>query len=440
MHPFIRPLYAAAGLVAEAAAAAVPGATGKVRRALTVRKQVARRFEQWGRRLRQPSRPLLWIHAPSVGEGLQARPVLQALRTMHPEFQLAYTYFSPSAASFAAALDVDFYDVLPFDTARGASTVLGALRPTAIIFSKLDVWPMLVEEAHRRAIPLALISATLSAGSSRSSKFAKLLLRDAYAQLSAVGAISAPDAARLIALGCRAEAVRITGDTRFDQVIARARDTTEMDSLLAPLRSDRPTLVAGSTWPADEREIFPALTDARIRERRLRMIIAPHEPTALHLAPIEQWATESGLRHARLGAVAAATADIVIVDRVGVLGDLYALGDIAFVGGGFHAAGLHSVLEPAAYGIPVVFGPRHSTSRDAALLIEAGGAREVRDREQLISTLSRWLDDPIDRRAAGSSARQVVDDNAGATQRSVALIESILPGPSIPARLPLGAR
>ena len=430
MHPLARLAYTAAGSFAEAAAALVPRGGGKVRRSLGARKHVLGRFARWGDESRDKARPLVWFHAPSVGEGLQARPVVEALRARHPEIQIAYTFFSPSAEAFSKTLGADFRDVLPFDTPRAARAVLDALRPTVLVFSKLDVWPALVEEARRRDLPVALLSATLAPGSSRRGGVARLFLRDSYASLTAVGAISREDAERLIELGCRAAAVEVTGDTRVDQVIARAGRADLTSDLLAPLRSDRPTLVVGSSWPADERELLPALAEIHGSAPRLRTIVAPHEPTASHIAPIERWAAATGLRLARLGAASARSADVVLVDRVGVLGDLYALADLAFVGGGFHAAGLHSVLEPAAYGAPVIFGPRHGDSRDASLLLTAGGARAVHTGDDIAVVIRTWLDDPVARRRAGAAARQVVEENAGATEKSVVLVERLLAGAS----------
>lgn len=426
MNPLVRALYVAAGAAAEAAASITPAGGGKLRRSLAARRGVSRRFSSWTGR--DPRRPLLWMHAPSVGEGLQARPVLAALRAGHPALQLAYTYFSPSATELATRLDVDFRDVLPFDTPSGARTALAALRPDAIVFSKLDVWPLLASEAKSRGVGLGLISATLPAGSSRLRGFAPRLLREAYAALDAVGAISAEDAERLVLLGCRPSSVTVTGDTRFDQVWSRAAAAERAGPLLAPLVSARPTLVAGSTWPADERELLPAITAVRALHPELRVIVAPHEPTSDHLSAVERWATDARIRLARLDTPAAATADVVLVDRVGVLGELYALADIAFVGGAFHGAGIHSVLEPAAYGVPVLFGPRHANSREAAHLIAAGGATAAPDRVSLTAVLRRWLDDTTARRAAGDAARGFVSRNLGATARSVALIESLLSG------------
>jgi 3-deoxy-D-manno-octulosonic-acid transferase len=122
----------------------------------------------------------------------------------------------------------------------------------------------------------------------------------------------------------------------------------------------------------------------------------------------------------------AAESDVIIVDRVGVLGDLYALASVAYVGGGFHAAGLHSVLEPAAFGVPVTFGPRHAGSRDALALLRAGGAAAFSDERSAVATITRWLRDESQRRSAGDEARQVVREGLGAAKRSTELVESLL--------------
>lgn len=420
-----RLLYGAAGQLARGAAAVAPAAEGKLWRALRARRGIRARYAAWGAGGRDADRPLLWMHAPSVGEGLQARPVLQIARQRRPELQLAYTFFSPSAASFAGSLEVDFADYLPFDTAGDARAALDALRPDALVFSKLDVWPALVAEASRRGVPLGLVSATLAHSSSRRRGPAAALLRGAYSRLDRVGAIDDDDAVRLVALGVRDGAIEVTGDTRYDQVWARARATEPGSGILAALASGRPTLVAGSTWPADEDVLLPAWTALHRRLPEARLVVAPHEPTAAHLEPIERWATANRLRLARLD-VADADSDVVLVDRVGVLGDLYALAGAAYVGGGFHAAGLHSVLEPAAFGVPVLFGPRWQASRDAALLQRSGGGVAVADADDLSRRLATWLGAPAALSEAGACAKSVVENGLGAAERSYELVETLL--------------
>lgn len=425
MHPLLRVPYAALALAADGIAQLpLPGA-GKLTRSLRARATAADTLVRWGTESRRAERPLIWMHAPSVGEGLQARPVLERLRAAHPGWQLAFTHFSPSAERFAAALDVDVRGYLPFDRRVHAERVLDALRPTVIVFSKLDVWPVLAERAAARGIPLGLISATMSAQSGRRGPLARALSRDAFAALTRVGAVDRADADRLAASGVDAARITITGDTRYDQVASRAAGVDRSAAPLARLASPRPTLVAGSTWPADERVLLPAWQALRLEVPDARLIIAPHEPTAAHCAPIRAWATAAGLSLRDLDA-AGPDHDVVLVNRIGVLGDLYALGDAAFVGGGFHAAGLHSVLEPAAFGRPVLFGPRHHASRDARLLHERRGGEPVRDAGALTRALRILFTEDDTRLRAGNAALETVRQGLGASDASVALIESLV--------------
>jgi 3-deoxy-D-manno-octulosonic-acid transferase len=415
--------YEGVAQLARAVGALAPASDNKLVATFAARRGVRERYRAFAR---DPARALLWMHAPSVGEGLQARPVLELFRARRRDLQLAYSYFSPSARSFAAALDVDFRDVLPFDARADMRAALAALAPNALVFSKLDVWPTLAREASRRGTRLGLVSATLAARSSRRSGVASAILRDAYARLDRVGAISTDDADRLVALGVPPRRVTITGDVRYDQVWARAARADRDGSLLRPLRDARPTLVAGSTWPADEAALLPAWAGAVNKGDRARLIIAPHEPTPAHLAPIETWSRERGLRVARLGAPNVQEADVILIDRLGVLGDLYALADLAFVGGGFHDVGLHSVLEPAAFGAGVLFGPRHDASRDAHLLLDGDGAVTVNGTGALQDTIARWLRGADDWRAIGERARGIVHAGLGAAERSYALVAELL--------------
>ena len=426
MHPFLRLPYAALIGVARATAELPLPGNGKLVRALKARRGVVERFESWARAHRDPTRALLWMHAPSVGEGLQARPVLERIRARHPQVQLVYTHFSPSAERFAAGLDVDVADYLPFDSARAMRRVLDALRPTALVCAKLDIWPQLTAEAAARGVRLGLISATLGEGSSRRGRLGRALSQDAFASLDAVGAVDAEDAARLVAAGVRSDRVIVTGDTRYDQVAARAATADRSSELLAPQVSERPTLVAGSTWPADDAVFFEAWLRVIREVPAARLIIAPHEITSDHLEAVRDWAALSGLSLGLLGSPDALGADVVLVDRVGVLGDLYALADAAYVGGGFHSAGLHSVLEPAAFGAPVIFGPRFANSRDARILLEHHAAASARDVRSLAAALTIPLAEYDTRRAAGEAARRVVESGLGAADRSTALVEQLL--------------
>lgn len=373
------------------------------------------------------SRPLLWVHAPSVGEGLQALPVIQRFRDAHPRTQLVYTHFSPSAERFAITVGADFFDYLPFDDLNETAAVLDAIRPTAIVFSKLDVWPNLVENAVGLNVKLGLLSATVPESSRRRSGLALLALRDAYASLDVVGAISPSDAERLLAMGVRGDRLTVTGDTRYDQVWARATSpSSTRDTLVTRYRDDsRPTLVAGSTWPSDEQRLLPAWLQLRKQIDSVRLIIAPHELSKDHLVSIERWARENSLTLSRTSESSSQVTDVVLVDQYGILGDMYAVADTAYVGGGFHGAGLHSMLEPAAFGVPVLIGPMHADNRDAGLLVAGGGAVRCPGPGDISARLLAWFRNPAVHQRASASARRVVEAGLGAADRSVELVESL---------------
>lgn len=424
------------------AAAAVGGRVGarfnaKLARGLEGRRGLGERYATWADGGRDPRHPLIWFHAPSVGEGLQVKPVLDALRAEHPDWQLVYTFFSPSAERLARSLPVDFADYLPLDRPRAVREGLVALTPSALVFGKLDVWPELALAAAARGVRLGLISATVSPGSSRLAWPARQWAAPAYAALDRVGAISEADADRLAQLGARQDVISVTGDTRYDGVAQRAAGLDrgkEPFAVLAATGAGSFTIVAGSTWPADERVLLPAFADLVARtDGRVRLVIAPHEPAASHLAGVtdaaRRWRLPSPMLLSRYdGTPSPENGSIVLVDRVGVLADLYALGAVAYVGGGYHRAGLHSVLEPAAFGVPVCFGPRWEMSRDAAALIRSGAAIALPEdgRATLVAQWLRWRDDPSTRRSAGSAAAAVVKEGAGATIRTVALVRELL--------------
>ena len=402
----------------------------KARRSLEGRRELIERLELWAKENRNEA-ALVWFHAPSVGEGLQTRPVIEALRELRPDIQILYTYFSPSAQKFAEELPVDYADYLPFDVVADLMRVMEAVRPSAIVFGKLDVWPNVTRVAGWCDVPLALVSATLAPDSSRLRWPARGLLGPAYGRLDAVGAISVEDAARLAQLGVPADRIEITGDARFDQVWARAQavdPTRPPISLLAG--HDGLTLVAGSTWPEGEKHLVPAVAKLRASHPDLRAVFVPHEPTDDHLRRLESHLEVDELAHVRLSEVEsgeAAPAEVIVVDKVGVLGELYAVADIAYVGGGFGKKGLHSVLEPAALGAPVLFGPRHANAREAGELIERRGAVAVKNGAELERTLERWIDDPVARRAAGEAASNYIQTNLGAGKRNAYLITKLLP-------------
>lgn len=404
----------------------------KLARGVRGRRGAVERLAAWSPS-RDPGRPLVWVHAPSVGEGLQARAVVEEFRHRNPAAQIAFTFFSPSAEALASAMPADVVDYLPWDLPDEVGAALDLLRPDVVAFSKTDVWPNLTREADRRGIRMAMLSGTLPASSSRLRGPARMLLGPAYSRLERVAAISEDDAARFERLGVSPARISVMGDAHFDRVLQRAAEVDLASELLRPLspRADQRTIVAGSTWPADEERLLPVIAGLRAADPGVRAVVVPHEPGTAHLESAERAMDELGLPHRRLTHLRGdwAGEEVLLVDRVGVLGQLYALADLAYVGGGWGTAGLHSVLEPAAFGVPVVFGPRHANAREAGELVVRGGAFSVTDQPQLDSVLRRLLTEPPLRSRAGSAALSYVEAGRGAAERGARLLEELLTGP-----------
>jgi 3-deoxy-D-manno-octulosonic-acid transferase len=391
------------------------------------------RLAGWAAGGRDPARPLVWLHASSVGEGLQAESVLLDLRRLLPEAQYVYTHFSPSAEPLARGLPVQAADYLPYDLPAEADRLLAALRPNLIVFAKLDLWPELVTRAAARGIAVAMVAATVSPGSGRLRWPARPLLRQGYRAVQTAAAVSEEDAERLARLGVPADRIRVLGDPRFDSVLRRIADVPR-DSPLLRLGAGAPTLVAGSTWPGDEAVLLPAFARLRASHPETRLILVPHEPTAAHLAAVERAAAAARLPVPVRLSAAGEAAPLVLGDRVGVLATLYGAGTMAWVGGGFGRAGLHSVLEPAAWGVPVAFGPRWQESRDAGLLLAAGAAAALTRSgagavDELLGIWRGWVEDDARRTAEGERARTVVERGLGASRRSAEMLAEVISSP-----------
>jgi 3-deoxy-D-manno-octulosonic-acid transferase len=407
------------------------------------RRGAAERLSAWGAGKRDAARPLVWLHASSVGEGLQAESVLLELRRRCPTAQYVYTHFSPSAMSLARRLPVDVADYLPYDLPRPVERLLGALAPDLLVFSKLDLWPELAVRAAARGATVVLVAATVSPGSGRLRWPARALLRAGYEAVGAAAAVSEEDAERLALLGVFPERIRVLGDPRYDSVVERIAGVSEDEPLLRFGR-DAPTLVAGSTWPEDEAVLLEAFARVLATHPTARLILVPHEPTERHLRSAERSAGRLGLPAPLRLSRAEGAVPLLLVDQVGVLARLYGAGSMAYVGGGFGRAGLHSVLEPAAWGLPVSFGPRWGESRDAGALLQAGAARALPGQgraavEEMVEIWSAWIERGDERQTAGGRAKSLVERGRGAAAQSAELLAGLISS-ARPRRSPSGAR
>jgi 3-deoxy-D-manno-octulosonic-acid transferase len=294
--------------------------------------------------------------------------------------------------------------------------MLEALRPRLLVFSRADVWPELAWAALARERPLALVGGTVRRLSGRLRWPARQLLRSVFRELAYAGAASAPDAARLLRLGVRPEVLETTGDPRHDQVIERLPDWATIRPL-SSWAAEGSLLVAGSTEPRDDRLLLEAFSRLRTRQPTARLLLCPHQPDAARTAWIRTQARRLGIDTLPWGGGSLqGGTPCVVVERLGVLADLYLLGTLAYVGGGMGTGGVHAVIEPAACALPVIVGPR-GHSEDVTRLLAAGGATALPGRnalEAMTRAWDGWLDDAAARRRAGLTARRALEPGAAA--------------------------
>lgn len=406
---------------------------GKIARGLEGRRGLGRRWRENAPRL-EPGQRLVWFHVSSVGEFLQARPVIDLLASRHPaRLRFALTFFSPSGIDYLERHDrtrlnpaVVFTDYLPLDTSSNARFCIDTLRPSAIVFVKFDLWPNLIVEADRAGIPLLLVSGTLSPGSWRLSRAARGFYRSLYARLDAIAAITGEDAARFADGMADPSRVSVAGDTRFDQVCARI--DAPASALPPSIAADpRRFVIAGSTWPRDEAVTIPGFARLRAADPGAALVIAPHEPTPQRLGEIDRLLAAHGLEGARLSGLGGdpAAVPVIVADGVGYLAELYRAGAIAYVGGSW-TTGVHNVMEPAVAGLPVLFGPKIDNSWEAGRLVELGAGRIVRTPGEFADAAARLLGDGSERERLGRIARDFIRGGCGAAARCADIIEQRL--------------
>jgi 3-deoxy-D-manno-octulosonic-acid transferase len=364
---------------------------------------------------RLDSRPVVWVHGASVGELLTARPVVRRLRTFHPTPAIAVSYSSPSAAEWRGLTWADHDDFLPLDTPEHVGPVLDAVRPAAIVLARGDLWPEFLTQAHQRRIPVTIIGASIRPASRRLRRPFRSLYAGLLEGVSWIGAATQRDTERWRQLGARAALIELSGDPRHDDVLERTTQREPLRALEGWAR-DRSLLVAGSTEPGDEGPLGTAIRAVLSERERTRVLLVPHDPSPRVLHRLVARLERARVRSASWAPTDRTVPDTacIVIATTGILNDLYALGAIAYVGGGFRRGMLHTVVEPAVYGVPILTGPRTDASPDARDMAAAGGLVAARSARDLATHWLSWMDDDDARVAAGLAARRCLAAGAAA--------------------------
>lgn len=388
----------------------------KIREGLKARKnQFQRLAAEIGK---ATGRKRILFHCTSAGEWLQALPIIEKMKAMDPQLYIMVSFFSPSGYKFAkspAEVDLKFY--LPLDSRGAARRLFKLLKPDLWIISKFDIWPNHVMAAARLNIPMVVTSATLSADSKRDKGASKGFNKFVYNKISHLFPISEADKRRFQAMVPDERKYTVAGDTRYDHVHNRGLRASDAGDVAIFNGEKAITIIAGSTWPSDEKHILPALADLCAEYPNLRVIVVPHELHENHLRDIARVFSQNGIKSERytdFSETGNATANVVIFNTVGLLARLYKQTDMAFIGGSF-GKGTHNVMEPAVFGQPVLFGPNHLNSHEAGELLNNGAAFRVTNQQDFHEKVSLLINNTTLRQSMGEKARNLIYNNIGAT-------------------------
>lgn len=364
---------------------------------------------------------VLWFHAASLGEYEMGRPTLLRMKEQYPDKKILVTFFSPSGYENRkndSALDFACY--LPHDQPRSVERFLNLVEPEIAVFIKYEFWPCILRACIKRNIPLSVVSATFR---ERQFLFTNLgaPLRKLLHQFTAISVQDRKSEELLKHKGFTN--VFRTGDGRFDNV-SHIVQTEFTHSALASFSKLNPTLFGGSIWKEDEDVLLPQI----LRNPHLNFVLAPHE---VDVQNIDRLMKRMPVPAIRLSECTSKTElddyKVLVIDSIGILSKAYRYAKFAFVGGGFKT-GLHNILEPAAYGLPVIFGPKHDKFWEAGALIRMGGAYAVSDANDLDRQL-RKLDDSNSAYAnACAASREFIESNRGASEQIAELLHRQLTG------------
>ncbi len=382
-----------------------------------------------------PDRPVIWIHAVSLGEVVAVAPLVKALHRSRPHYRYIVTTVTETGREAAEQrlAGVAEHRYAPLDFPWVVSGMVERLRPVLYVFVETELWPNLLWTLQARGIPAVLVNGRLSSRSFQRQDLPVLrsFYRSVLQSLALCLMQSARDAERIVALGADSGRVHVTGNIKFDQPLPELQADPSFRKSLG-IGEHEQLFLAGSTHPGEEEQLVAAY----------QQLLKAHPATVLMLAPrhieraerVEAMVREAGLvpqRKSRLQGVGAGPRAIIL-DTRGELARAYQEAAVAFVGGTLVPVGGHNLLEPAVWGAPVLFGPHTDHCAEIATwLLQAGGAHRVNGSREIVRHAGEWLSDRAARDSVGQAARRVVRDNQGALQRSLQLIESCLESSSV---------
>jgi len=366
------------------------------------------------------NKDIYWFHAASLGEYEQIRPVLVGLREVEPKSFFVLSFFSPSGFDFVNDQDIDCKIYLPFDFKWTIRFYLKKINPRKLILAGYDVWPNLIWVAKELNIHTVLFAARFSKKSSKTYPLIKIFYRNIYNSFSAIYTISNTDNDQLkLIVGDNGRPIlRTLGNPRYDQVKLKSDKFTKERTKSVLQRPRR--LVLGSMHYEDEKKLNSSILDLIHDIPDLSLIWAPHDPSIKSISQIQNFLIKNNINYKMLGEnnIEEIDTEVIIVDSVGKLSQLYWYGQVAYIGGGF-SSGVHNVMEPAIARLPIFFGPNYSNFHEAEELIKKRGGFSIETGEELYLQVASLFSNQDKFMSSSYSATKVVHDNLGSSTRII---------------------
>jgi 3-deoxy-D-manno-octulosonic-acid transferase len=359
-----------------------------------------------------PADTCIWFHAASLGEFEQGLPVMEEIKSKFPTHKIVLTFFSPSGYEVrknTKAADVVVY--LPLDSPKNAKKFIEIVNPEKVFFIKYEFWPNYLNELKKRNTPTYLIS-----GIFRKNQlffkwyggfFKKAL--DTFHHFFVQNTSS-----KELLLELNRRNVTVSGDTRFDRVASILEKDNSLD-FIAQFKNDTLTVVVGSSWPKDEELLVKFINENKFN---LKFIIAPHNIKTEQIEELQKAITKNTILYSQIRTdrdLPLQEYDVFILDTIGILSKIYSYADIAYVGGGFGNPGVHNILEPATFGVPIVIGPNYSRFAEVIALVNLGGCIAVTNQKKLNETFDSLIQNGEERYEKGHICATFVQTNRGAT-------------------------
>ncbi|WP_264565498.1 3-deoxy-D-manno-octulosonic acid transferase [Flavobacterium sp. N3904] len=362
----------------------------------------------------------IWFHAASLGEYEQGLPVIEKIKNNYPDHKIIITFFSPSGYEVRknnTVADVTLY--LPLDTPKYAKRFLELVHPDLVFFIKYEFWINYLYQLRKQNIPTYLISGIFREKQLFFKWYGEFYRKalDTFTHFF----VQNKDSKRLITqLGMTN--VTVSGDTRFDRVVAILEKDNHLD-FIAKFKGDSVTIVVGSSWPKDEILLIDFINNCALKN--VKFIIAPHNIKKEQIQQLKKSIANKVVLFSEKEDKDLSQYDVFIIDTVGILTKIYSYADIAYVGGGFGNPGVHNILEPATFGVPIVIGPNYSHFAEATALVALGGCTSVSNYEELELAINDLLDSKKARDEKGIICNNFVQSNKGATSCIISKIISI---------------